>query len=273
MKEAFIDTLGYRTRYLEAGKGQPIVLLHGSGPGVDTKTNWEGVINAFSDRYRMIGYDMVGFGFSDRPDPANFTYSQQGRVDQLIAFCEALNLKTPWLFGNSLGGFVALGACVARQDMFEKVIVMGAGARASDATDNVRRGYTFLPDREQMRSVLNTLMRSGLEVDEATLDYRYKISRNPENQAAHLAIGRWILNEIDTNGHFGYTEAEIASITQKILVIHGWEDQAVPVNKGIELARELKNGWLHVIPNCGHWTMLEHPTEFNETVGLFLKNA
>lgn len=270
MDEKFVETLGYRTRYLERGEGQPIVLLHGSGPGVDTRTNWEGVIQRFSDKYRVIGYDMIGFGFSDRPDPSDYVYSQQGRVAQLVAFCEALGLDAPHLFGNSLGGFVALGGCIARPEMFDKVVVMGAAARLTEVSDNVRRGYSALPDREQLRTVLNTLTRPGYEVDEAMLDYRYEIACDPRNEAAHLAMGAWILEQIDRHGTFGYSRDEVASIEQKFLVIHGWQDQVIPVEKGFELARELKSGRFHAIADCGHWAMLEHPGEFESVVRHFL---
>jgi 2-hydroxy-6-oxo-6-(2'-aminophenyl)hexa-2,4-dienoate hydrolase len=200
-----------------------------------------------------------------------FTYDQEGRVEQLVAFCEALGLQSPCLFGNSLGGLVSLGGCIARPDLFDKVVVMGACARLTEASENVRKGYTFLPNREQMRMVLNTLTRPGYEIDEKTLDYRYMIACDPRNEAAHLAIGGWILQQLDNHQFFGYTEQEIRSIPQEVLVIHGWGDQVVPVGKGYELAGELKSGWFHAIPSCGHWAMLEHPGEFEATVRYFLE--
>jgi pimeloyl-ACP methyl ester carboxylesterase len=57
---------GIKTNYLAAGRGDPVVLIHGSGPGVTAYANWRLVLPALGQRFRAIAPDMVGFGFTER---------------------------------------------------------------------------------------------------------------------------------------------------------------------------------------------------------------
>ncbi|MGH8750409.1 MAG: alpha/beta fold hydrolase, partial [Burkholderiales bacterium] len=61
------------TNYHDVGSGSPVLMIHGSGPGVSAWANWRLVMPSLAERFRVIAPDMVGFGFTERP--ANFTYS------------------------------------------------------------------------------------------------------------------------------------------------------------------------------------------------------
>ena len=64
---------GIRTNYLEAGSGdETVLLIHGSGPGVTSYANWRLVIPSLAENFHVIAPDMVGFGFSDRPEGVNY---------------------------------------------------------------------------------------------------------------------------------------------------------------------------------------------------------
>jgi pimeloyl-ACP methyl ester carboxylesterase len=67
---SLVDAGGIKTNYLEAGYGAPAVLIHGSGPGVTPYANWRLVIPALAENFRVVAPDMVGFGFSERPQDA-----------------------------------------------------------------------------------------------------------------------------------------------------------------------------------------------------------
>ena len=76
---ATVDAGGIKTNYLEAGTGHAVILIHGSGPGVTAYANWRLVIPDLSQEYRVIAPDMVGFGFTDRPDDVEYTLDAQSR--------------------------------------------------------------------------------------------------------------------------------------------------------------------------------------------------
>src|SRR5690606_34670482 len=92
--DKFIQAAGVRTHYLEAGSGDPVILIHGGGAGADARGNWQHLLPIFASAgFRAIAVDMMGFGQNDKPDPSSFVYSQQARVDHLAAFIDALGLK------------------------------------------------------------------------------------------------------------------------------------------------------------------------------------
>src|SRR5258705_891754 len=82
---------GIETNYLEAGSGDDTVLLiHGSGPGVTSYANWRLVMPALGTKFRVIAPDMVGFGFSERPQ--NVEYNVQTWADQTVGLMDALEI-------------------------------------------------------------------------------------------------------------------------------------------------------------------------------------
>ena len=98
---------GIKTNYLEGGSGdQTVLLIHGSGPGVTSYANWRLVIPALAEKFRVIAPDMVGFGYSDRPE--NIEYSLQTWADQVVGLMDTLGIEKASLVGNSFGGSIAL---------------------------------------------------------------------------------------------------------------------------------------------------------------------
>ena len=91
LKPRTIDAGGIRTSYLEAGAGEPIVMLHGSGPGVSALANWQHNIGALAQRFRVLAPDIVGFGATERPD--DVVYSLRTWTDHVWAFLDALGIE------------------------------------------------------------------------------------------------------------------------------------------------------------------------------------
>ena len=107
----YVDVNGVNTHYYEAGSGEALVLLHGGGAGADSFGNWRGCMSTFAERYHVHAIDMIGFGFTDKPDPQNYSYTQQARNEHVIATIEALGLSPVNLIGNSMGGSTSMGGC------------------------------------------------------------------------------------------------------------------------------------------------------------------
>ena len=106
LKSGTIDAGGIQTSYLEAGAGDPVVMLHGSGPGVSAMANWQHNIGALSQRFRVLAPDIVGFGATKRPD--GIVYSLRTWTDHVWSFLDAHHIEKAAIVGNSLGGRVAL---------------------------------------------------------------------------------------------------------------------------------------------------------------------
>src|SRR5258708_12506488 len=97
---------GVMTNYHEAGSGTPVILIHGSGPGVSAWANWQFAIPYFAERLHVFAYDQIGFGYTE-PAP-NQSYSLELWTNHLLSFMQAVGVKRAHLVGNSMGAAVAL---------------------------------------------------------------------------------------------------------------------------------------------------------------------
>jgi len=95
-----IVAAGIRTNYHDMGSGFPVLLIHGSGPGVSAWANWRLVMPKLAEKSRVIAPDMVGFGFTERPQ--NYTYSMDNWVQHALGLLDALGLEKVDLVGIPL---------------------------------------------------------------------------------------------------------------------------------------------------------------------------
>ena len=92
---------GLVTGYLEAGQGEPVVLLHGGEFGANARIGWEHTIEALAQRYRVLAPDMLGFGESAKV--VDFTDGRGMRIRHLARFCEVMGVGSAHFVGNSMG--------------------------------------------------------------------------------------------------------------------------------------------------------------------------
>jgi 2-hydroxymuconate-semialdehyde hydrolase/2-hydroxy-6-oxo-octa-2,4-dienoate hydrolase len=99
-----IDAGGIQTSYLEAGSGDPVLMLHGSGPGVSALANWQYNIPPLAEKFYVLAPDIVGFGATDRP--ADIVYSLRAWTDHVWTFLDAHGIEKTAIVGNSLSDFL-----------------------------------------------------------------------------------------------------------------------------------------------------------------------
>src|SRR5436305_12210241 len=118
-----IRTDGLMTNYHEAGSGTPVILIHGSGPGVSAWANWRHAIPSLAERLHVFAYDQVGFGYSELP--AQHAYGLARWTEHLLSFMQAVGIKRAHLVGNSMGAAVALAAAVDHPEVVDRLVLMG----------------------------------------------------------------------------------------------------------------------------------------------------
>ncbi len=94
-----IKTGDFNTNYHDLGDGEPIIFIHGSGPGVSAYANWRLAMPNLAKDFRVIAPDMAGFGYTDRPE--GMTYNMDVWVKQIVDLMDALNIeknKFSWKF-------------------------------------------------------------------------------------------------------------------------------------------------------------------------------
>ena len=254
---------GIRTNYLEAGSGSgTVVLIHGSGPGVTAYSNWRLVLPALGEDFHVLAPDMVGFGYSDRPDDVE--YNVQTWADQTVGFMDAMGIKKAHLVGNSFGGAIALRIATQHPERVDQLVLMGSMGVDFPITEGLDTVWGYEGTIDSMRNVLDFFAYSRDLVNEELAQVRYEASVGPGFQEAFSAMfpaprQRWV-DAMST------PEAEISKLTHRTLVMHGREDKVIPVSNSYKLEGLIDNADLAVFSHCGHWSMIERTADFNRLV-------
>lgn len=267
IEEKFVIAGEIKTRYLEAGTGQPVIFLHGGGAGADSWGNWHKVIPPFSQHFRVLAVDMVGFGKTEKPNPQSYTYSQENRVQHILDLMDALGLERVALVGNSMGGATALGVAMQKPESVSKLVLMGSAAAIvkTEMPPDLAPILNYEPSRENMRKILQSLAR---EVDEEMVEYRYQLTQLPGAMMAYRAMMEHIVNR----GGLFYEDDEIRQVKTEVLVVNGREDRISKLDNAFKLVKLLENAWFYVIPQCGHAISLERPDVTTRIISDFLSH-
>jgi pimeloyl-ACP methyl ester carboxylesterase len=265
---AVADAGGLKTNYLEAGEGPPVLLIHGSGPGVTAYANWRLVIPALAERFRVIAPDMVGFGFSERP--ADVQFSLTTWADQALALMDALNIAKASIVGNSFGGAIGLRMATQQPGRVDRLVLMGSMGVSFPITEGLERVWGYEPSFENMRQVLDVFAYSRDLVNDELAEVRYRASIQPGFQESFSAMfpaprQRWV-------EAMATPEDQIRALPHRTLMIHGREDQVIPMENSIRLFTLIPDSDLHLFGRCGHWSQIERSTQFNRIVGDFLSD-
>lgn len=260
---------GVRMNVLTAGPvdAPPVVLVHGSGPGVTAYANWRLTVPELAKRYRVIAPDMLGFGFTERPRPA-MVCDTDAWVRQLIDLLDALDVPQASVVGNSFGGAIALRLAARHPDRVGRLVLMGSVGVPFGITPGLDAVWGYRPSFEAMRSLLDIFAFSRELVTDELAQVRYRASIEPGFQEAFEGLfpaprQRWV-DEMVT------PDAEIAALPHEVLVVHGREDQVIPPATSLRLFELLPKAQLHLFGRCGHWTQIEWAAAFNRLVADFL---
>lgn len=251
------------------GSGTPVMLIHGSGPGVSAWANWRQAIPALARDRRVIAPDMVGFGYTDRP--AGIQYSMDTWVRQGLDLLDTLGLEKVHLVGNSFGGALAMALAIRAPQRVERLVLMGSVGVPFPITEGLDAVWGYEASFENMRRIMDYFAWSRDLVNDELAKLRYEASIRPGFQESFSAMfpaprQRWV--DAMTSA-----EADIRALPHETLIIHGREDKVIPVSNSLTLADWIPNAQLHVFGHCGHWTQIEHSARFNRLVGDFLAEA
>lgn len=270
LESNYIPTCGYRTHYIESGAGKPLVLIHGGGAGADSRGNWEKLCLPLLARdRRVIALDMVGFGQTLGPDPEDFDYGPESRVDQLIAFIEAMELGPVDLIGNSMGGRTSLATAIRRPDLVSDIVLMGSAGvdRSMGGVVKVFTEYDFT--YPAMERIVAALTNDGYTPDPDMVQYRLELSQHPQQAKAFGAT----MKKLKERSGLWIDDEQIASVQHRILVVNGKDDKVVTLDQAYKLLSLLPNSTGVILPDCGHWAMIEHPQKFANIVTAFFDGA
>ncbi|MDM5196756.1 alpha/beta hydrolase [Fictibacillus enclensis] len=264
----YVNAGGIQTHYHEDGNGEPLLLIHGSGPGVSAWANWRLVFPILSEHYHLYAPDVIGFGFTERPK--DIEYSINLWVDHMIAFIEIMNLDKVSIIGNSFGGAIALHIANRRPELVKRLILMGSAGIEFPITEELDGVWGYTPSFENMKKLVSTFSNDPSMADNDDLvELRYQASIQEGFQESFSSMfpaprQRHVKN-------LALTEEQLKNIEIPILLIHGREDRIIPLGEtSWKFSQTLPNAELHVFPNCGHWVQIEKTKPFTRVVNEFL---
>jgi pimeloyl-ACP methyl ester carboxylesterase len=259
---------GINTHYHDVGPrdGAPVLMLHGSGPGVSAWANWRLNMDALAAAgNRVLAPDLVGFGYTDRPD--GVYYSLDTWSKQVFDFMDALGVPKAAIVGNSLGGRIALDMAGAQPERVSRMVLMGAPGLGMTLTEGLKALRAYEPSEENMRRLLlDCFAVDPSIITDDLVATRYAASMAPGMYETYLEM----FSDRHGASNLGITEEQVRAIPTRTLLIHGREDKVVPVEVSWNMVRALPDADLTVFAHCGHWTQIERAEDFNAAVSGFL---
>lgn len=251
-----------KTNYLEAGQGDPVILIHGSGPGVTAYANWRLSIPVLAQKYRVLAPDIAGFGYTERK--ADQVYDLDFWVRHLVEWMDAVGVRQAKFVGNSFGGALTLALTARHPERVEKLVLMGAAGVEFDITPGLDAVWGYQPSLENMREIARSFAYDARLITDDLVKSRYEASVRPgyhESYSRIFAAPRQPMIKA-----MATPEADIRKIAQPALVIHGRDDRIVPLSNSYKLHSLIEQSDLHVFGQCGHWTQIEKKDQFIKLV-------
>jgi 2-hydroxymuconate-semialdehyde hydrolase len=261
-----IDVAGIETNYHDQGSGSPVLLIHGSAAGVTAWANWRGLIPVLRSSHRVIAPDVVGFGYTDAPK--DFQYNLHTWTGHLFGLLDALGVPRVSVLGNSLGGALALKMAIDRPERIDRIVTMGSVGIPFPITDGLEAAWGYEPSPDKMRRLLDFFLYDTSSVSPDLVELRYRATLRPGAQETFASIfpapRQKMLDSLTL------PEDALGALPHQALLVHGRDDQVVPVHTSDRLNQLIPNSNLHIFGKCGHWSQIEKADEFAELVQNFL---
>ncbi|MNQ70590.1 alpha/beta fold hydrolase [Pedobacter ghigonis] len=237
-------------KYIEAGKGETLVLLHGL---MGELSNWEPVIDHFKDRYHVV---IPILPIYDLPI---LTLGVKALSRYLHRFLKFKNLSQVVLVGNSLGGHVGLVFTVAHQEFVKALVLTGSSGLYENAF-----GGSF-PRRESYDYIKEKVEFTFYDPATATKELVDDVFKTVNDRSRVIRILTMAKSAIRHN-----MAKELSKITIPVSLIWGKNDKVTPPEVAEEFHELLPNSELNWVDKCGHAPMMEHPGIFNAFLEKFL---
>jgi len=252
--------------YHDQGQGEAILLIHGSGPGVTAWANWRGVIPALAERARVIAPDMLGFGYTrcpmDRPlDP-------QAWVAQLVGLLDALDVPKVSVVGNSFGGAIALAFALRHPERVSRLVLMGSAGLSFPLTEGLDKVWGYQPSLAAMRELMQVFAYDHSIITDDLVRMRFDASIRDDVQSRFAQL--FPAPRQQGIEMLAVDEAALRQLPQPTLIIHGRDDQVIPLEASERLIRLIPHAQLHVFGECGHWVQIEQAAAFTRLLTDFL---
>jgi 2-hydroxy-6-oxonona-2,4-dienedioate hydrolase len=274
VEERKTEANGLLIRYLTAGEGPPLLLLHALG---ESALDWRWVLSDLARTHRVYAPDLPGFGDSAKPAA---DYSPAFFERFAAAFLDALEVERTAVIGNSLGGLIALRLALSESSRISALALIDSAGLGREVSSALK--WPALPGYGEAaitlsKTPLGATQRAWLRipllfarperVPPEWIEEQYRLSQLPGFSQAVVAALR---AQVDPGGQREVLLDRLPSLEIPTLVVWGESDRIFPVSQARDAVAHLREGSLELVPDCGHLPHVERPKRFVAALDRFL---
>ena len=286
METKYVDVKGIRTRYLEAGAGDPLLLVHGNHFGSNcTANNWGlNIIDSFAKSFHVLAIDKIGSGFTDNPK-SDKEYVIGTTVQHCYDFLNTMQLDSAHLAGHSRGGYTVCRLALEHPEVAKTMIIVDSltlvgGQMPAVYSERTRLVALINNERERFRDLAVANSFGGEHITDDYLDALVEMAALPKFQeaAAKMEAGLNAQFEEDLIAKRKETHEWIRAgkLKAPTLIVWGYNDPSAlfePV--GLASLRLIfpfvPRAQMLILNRAGHYCFREQPEAFVEAVKNFIK--
>jgi len=269
-KGKFVILDGKKVHYVEKGNGKPIILIHGY---LYHTVMWKKNIDALAEKFKVYAIDLWGWGYSERLKKTEYSFELYGK--QVTDFMDALKIKKATLVGQSMGGGIAVYVAAHYPERVDRLILVDPAVIPYPMTiigriyqlPFIGEFFNAIPGNALLENNIKTIW--FYDKNKVTEEYTKEVLQPiciKGSYAGAMYILRNVLKE-------PYVEREanlLAKMHKPILIIHGREDKAIPLDRSEALNDLWKGSKLVIFEKAGHSPHEEYPERFNKVAVDFL---
>jgi 4,5:9,10-diseco-3-hydroxy-5,9,17-trioxoandrosta-1(10),2-diene-4-oate hydrolase len=258
---------GLTIHYHDAGKGEPVVFIHGAGQGASGYSNFKLNFPHFAEHgFRAIVPDLPGYGLSSKPE--DVAYTLDFFVETMHDFLSAVGVNRFVPLGNSLGGAISIKYTLDYPKEVSRLILMAPGGLeelptylAMEGVRTMLAAFAAGPiDIEAIRRVMTLQLYDPSLITEALLAERAAVAKTQPS----CVLGTMRVPNL---------APRLSEIRCPVQGFWGINDKFNPVGGAMKIAEQCPNARCVLINHCGHWVMVEHREFFNRACLDFLRNG
>ncbi|HVY44903.1 MAG TPA: alpha/beta hydrolase [Minicystis sp.] len=267
-----VTARGVRTRVIEAGDpGAPaLVLVHGF---LVSHRAFDDVIDSFAERFHVIAPDLPGFGESEKPSPARYTYGVEAYTEAIADVIAAFGVGRAHVLGHAMGAAVAMTLAAQHRELAQRLVVVDPLCYPAPLAFRERLMLTpvmgsFVFKQLFGRRAFRAMFRDDVAGPRTApslerIDWHYDRFNSPPARESAYAVMRAVLDARPV-------AARVSRIATPTLVVWGRDDKIFPATSAPRLAREILGAKLELM-DSGHAPHEEQPAAFVELVTQFLE--